>query len=48
MHALEDEELSTDLTDDDVTIDTPEQRAAVRERLVRLKELLTSTILGTA
>jgi hypothetical protein len=48
MHALEDEELSTDLTDDDVTIDTPEQRAAVRERPVRLKELLTSTILGTA
>ena len=40
IQAPEDEELSTDLP--------PEQRAAVRERLVRLKELLTSTILGTA
>jgi hypothetical protein len=45
MHALEDEELSTDLADDDVPIDAPEQRAAERERLDRLKELLTSTIL---
>ena len=48
MHALEDEALSTAPADEDVTIETPEQRAAVRERLSRLKELLTSTELGTA
>jgi hypothetical protein len=48
MHALEDEELSAEPADDDVTIETPEQRAAARERLCRLKELLTSTVLGTA
>ena len=48
MHALEDQELSADPADDDVTIETPEQRAAERKRLSRLKQLLTSTVLGTS
>ena len=48
MHALEDEELSAEPAADDVTIQTPEQRAAERERLSRLKELLTSSVLGTS
>src|SRR5262245_15327166 len=48
MHALHDEALSTEPPDDDEAIETPEQRAAARERLSRLKEMLTSTVLGTA
>jgi hypothetical protein len=46
MH--EQEALSAEAADDDWTIETPEDRAAARERLSRLKELLTSTVLGTA
>jgi hypothetical protein len=48
MHVLEDEALSTEPPGDDVYIETPEQRAGATERLRRLKELLTSTVLGTA
>ena len=47
MQALEDEALSDEPADDDVPIET-EHRAAARERLAQLKELLTSTVLGTA
>ena len=48
MHALEDESLSTEPADDDAIMETPEHRAAGRKRLAQLKELLTSTVLGTA
>ena len=48
MHALEDEASSSEPADEDVTIETPERRTAARERLARLKELLTSTVLGIA
>ena len=34
--------------DDDLLMDTPEQRAAARSRLAQLKDLLTSNVLGTA
>jgi len=48
IHALEDEELSIEPPEGDVMIETAEQRAAARERLSRLKDLLTATVLGTA
>lgn len=48
MQTLEDEELSDQKTEDDILIETPEQRAAARERLSRLHDLLTSTVLGTS
>ncbi len=48
MHTLEDEGLSAQTADDDVFNETPEQRAAARERLSRLQDLLTSTVLGTS
>jgi len=48
MDAQEEEAFSAEVADDDVTIETPEQRAARRARLARLKELLTATVLGTA
>ena len=48
MQALEDEELSDQTTEDDILIETPEQRAAARERLSQLHDLLTSTVLGTS
>jgi hypothetical protein len=48
MHAQEEAALSAEGTDDDVTMETPEQRAARRARLTRLKELLTARVLGTA
>lgn len=48
MQTLEDEELSAQTTEDDILIETPEQRAAARERLSRLHDLLTSTVLGTS
>jgi hypothetical protein len=47
MDAQEEEALSAEGADDDVTIETPEQRAARRARLTRLKELLTASVLGT-
>ena len=48
LHAREQQELSAEPMDDDWMFETPEQRAAASERLSRLKELLTSTVLGTA
>jgi len=51
MDGQEEEALSTEPADDDLTIDTPEQRASSRARLARLKELLTALltarVLGT-
>ena len=49
MDAQEEEALSTEgADDDDVTMETPEQRAGRKARLTRLKELLTASVLGTA
>lgn len=48
MQTLEDEEFPDQTTEDDILIETPEQRAAARERLSRLHDLLTSTVLGTS
>jgi hypothetical protein len=45
MAAIEDEYDEND--DGDFFSDSPEQLAAKRERLVQLRELLTSTVLGT-
>ena len=48
MDAQEEEAFSAEAADDDVTIETPEQRAARRARFARLKEVLTVSVLGTA
>jgi hypothetical protein len=48
MRILQDEASPTEPVEDDWSLEAPEQRAAARERLSRLKELLTSTVLGTA
>jgi hypothetical protein len=48
MDAQEEEALSAEDMDDDMVIETPEERAARRARLARLKELLTASVLGTA
>lgn len=48
MRRLDDEALSAEPSGDDASIETPEQRAAAPERFHRPKELLTSTVLGTA
>ena len=48
MRRLDDEALSAEPSGDDAFIETPEERAAAAERFPRLKELLTSTVLGTA
>jgi hypothetical protein len=48
MRSLDDETLSAESPGDDLSIETPEERAAATERFRRLKELLTSTVLGTA
>jgi hypothetical protein len=48
MRAREQQALSAEPLDDDWMFETPEQRAAASERLSRLKEFLTSTVLGTA
>jgi hypothetical protein len=45
MAAIEDKQAAND--DDDFLSDSPEQLAAKRARFVQLKELLTSTALGT-
>ena len=45
MAAIEDKQAAND--DDDFLSDSPEQLAAKRARFVQLKELLTSTVLGT-
>jgi hypothetical protein len=48
MRSLDDEALSAEPSGDDLSIETPAERAAATERFHRLKELLTSTVLGTA
>jgi hypothetical protein len=48
MRRLDDEALSAEPSGDDGFIETPEEHAAATERFRRLKELLTSTVLGTA
>ena len=48
MRSLDDETLSAESAGDDLSIETPEERVAATERFRRLKELLTSTVLGTA
>ena|SRR5712671_1525937 len=47
MAAIEDDQAPDMNDDDDFLIDSPEQRAAKRARLAHLRELLTSTTLGT-
>ena len=46
MTAIEDEQAANE-NDDDFLSDSPEQLAAKRARFALLKELLTSTLLGT-
>ena len=46
MAAIEDEQAANE-NDDDFLSDSPEQLAAKRARLAQLRELLTSTVLGT-
>jgi hypothetical protein len=47
MAAIEDGEVGSQ-DDDELFDDSPDQRAAKRARLAKLKELLTSPVLGTA
>jgi hypothetical protein len=46
--AAEDDHVPKEKDDDDFLRDSAEQLAAKRARLAQLKELLTSTMLGTA
>ncbi len=48
MAAIEDEQVPNESDDDDLLSESADQLAAKRLRLAELKELLTSTILGTA
>jgi hypothetical protein len=48
MAAIKDEQVPKENDDDDFLRDSAEQLAAKRARLAQLKELLTSTVLGTA
>jgi hypothetical protein len=48
MAAIEDDQVLKENDDDDFLRDSAEQLAAKRARLAQLKELLTSTMLGTA
>jgi hypothetical protein len=48
MAAIEDDPVPKENDDDDFLRDSAEQLAAKRARLAQLKELLTSTMLGTA
>jgi hypothetical protein len=48
MAAIKDEQVPEENDDDDFLRDSAEQLAAKRARLAQLKELLTSTMLGTA
>jgi hypothetical protein len=48
MAAIKDEQVLNENDDDDFLRDSAEQLAAKRARLAELKELLTSTVLGTA
>jgi hypothetical protein len=47
MAAIEDEQAADENHDDDFLEDSAEQRAANRARFAQLRELLTSTVLGT-
>ena len=47
MAAIEDEHAPNDNDDGDFFSDSPEEVAAKRARLAQLRELLTSTVLGT-
>jgi hypothetical protein len=47
MAAIEDEQGADESHDDDFLEDSAEQRAAKRTRFAQLRELLTSTVLGT-
>jgi hypothetical protein len=47
MTTIEDEHAPNDNDDDHFFSDSPEEVAAKRERLAQLRELLTSTALGT-
>lgn len=47
MDAQEEQALSAEPAEDDFIIETPEQRTARRARLAWLKELLTTSVLGT-
>jgi hypothetical protein len=47
MAAIEDEHPPNDSGDGDYFSDSPEEVAAKRARLTQLRELLTSTVLGT-
>jgi hypothetical protein len=47
MAAIEDEQATNEDDDDDFFGESPEQLAAKRARLAQLRELLTSTVLGT-
>ena len=46
MADFEDQEVPAE-GDDDLCVDTPEQRAASRARLAQLKDILLSNVLGT-
>lgn len=48
MDAIREEEIAAEPEGDDGLIDDPERREEARVRFARLKELLTSSILGTA
>jgi hypothetical protein len=48
MRSRDDETLSAESPRDDLSIETPEERTAATERFRQLKELLPSTVLGTA
>ena len=47
MVAIEDEQAVNENDDDEFLSDYPDQLAAMRARFALLKELLTSTLLGT-
>jgi hypothetical protein len=47
MAAIEDEQAANENDDDDFLSDSPDQLAARRARFALLRELLTSTFLGT-
>jgi hypothetical protein len=48
IDSQEEEALAAERGNDDLTIETPEERTARKQRLTWLKELLTANILGTA
>ena len=48
MASIEDERAANENDDDDFLRDSPDQLAANRARFALLRELLTSTLLGTS